>query len=700
MSELFESKSILTRMLATENLTIEERTVQTACFNVETRVLTIPVLDKNIPGYTYDLFMGHECSHALFTPLEGLEKVRDLKISKSVVNVVEDYRVERLIKQKFPGLKNPFYQGYRDLIEQNFFGTKDRDINSFNLIDRINMFCKGGDLFPTIKFNEKEKELLEKVKGTETFEDVIRVSQELIDYVQNQEDEEEENYQTKKQKTQGDNLGNNSTESETSDEDESNEVTDQKEVEVNTIKDQDSKETKNNSSEIRNPVESETDISYHENEYRLMDQSTNEMEYVSIPKFDMETMIVNYKDLYNRVKKYNPNFKDELFNNMQRKNKNVVNYLVKRFELRKNADESKRIYETRKGEINQNKLFSYKLTDQIFKKNTIVPGGKSHGLVIFLDWSGSMDYYMNHTLDQLFNLVLFCQRVNVPYEVYAFEDPKFPFSDKHKINLNQKKGEFSIREFDLLNILSSKMSKFEFKFAISTLLSLFDPDPKSNFYVDFLNRHSTPLKEAIVAAMEIVPKFQKDNKLQTVNTVFLTDGEGNREFGVKTETGVKSVCYFGYYSLNKKKKTIILRDPVSKHQEKLEVTSDMTYQPEQLNDKITSMFFNLLKKRTESNIVGFYLLKSYEFFRYLKRLSFDGKETEKLKSEWTKNKCVVSTHSGYDEYYLLKIDNDEIKDLQINPNASLKSITNKFTKHSKSKLTNRAILNRFVEKIV
>ena len=42
-----------------------------------------------------------------------------------------------------------------------------------------------------------------------------------------------------------------------------------------------------------------------------------------------------------------------------------------------------------------------------------------------------------------------------------------------------------------------------------------------------LDLSSTPLNEAIIAMMDIVPKFKKDTGVQKVNTIFLTDGESN-----------------------------------------------------------------------------------------------------------------------------------------------------------------------------
>ena len=84
--ELIQSKSLLAKLMATENLVIEQRNVSTAAFNTETRVLTVPTLDNNISPQLYDLFLGHEVGHALYTPSDGMVKARDMgKIGRAHV---------------------------------------------------------------------------------------------------------------------------------------------------------------------------------------------------------------------------------------------------------------------------------------------------------------------------------------------------------------------------------------------------------------------------------------------------------------------------------------------------------------------------------------------------------------------------------------------------------------------------------------
>ena len=171
--QLLDSKSLLAKLMATENLIVEQRKVQTAMFDVKSRVLTIPQLDKNISGYLYDLFVGHEVGHALYTPLDGLMRAREEKISQAVTNVVEDSRIERKIKNKYPGLRSSFVKAYKELLEKDFFGTQGVDLNTLPFLDRMNLFCKGGPA-QGIDFSPFEKNLIELVETTETYDDVIR----------------------------------------------------------------------------------------------------------------------------------------------------------------------------------------------------------------------------------------------------------------------------------------------------------------------------------------------------------------------------------------------------------------------------------------------------------------------------------------------------------------------------------------------
>ena len=120
-----ESKSYLAKLLATENITVEHRKVPTAFFDLKKRLLVVPIWKQEMSNDVLDLLLSHEIGHALYTPMKEWQKAVDIdKIPHSFLNVIEDARIEKLVKRKYAGLSQIFIRGYRDLIEKDFFKTK------------------------------------------------------------------------------------------------------------------------------------------------------------------------------------------------------------------------------------------------------------------------------------------------------------------------------------------------------------------------------------------------------------------------------------------------------------------------------------------------------------------------------------------------------------------------------------------------
>ena len=141
MSIRHEIKSQLAKLLATEDLIVEHRQVETAQFDVHTRVLTLPQWDR-ASEVVYDLLVGHEVGHALFTPDDDGPKGG---VPHQFINVTEDARIEKLMKRKYAGLYKTFRRGYSELSNEDFFCLENEDIGKMNLADRANLHFKIGD---------------------------------------------------------------------------------------------------------------------------------------------------------------------------------------------------------------------------------------------------------------------------------------------------------------------------------------------------------------------------------------------------------------------------------------------------------------------------------------------------------------------------------------------------------------------------
>ena len=181
-----EIKSQLAKLLATEDLIVEHKRVESAQFNVHTRVLILP-LWENATNDVYDMLVGHEVGHALFTP--DIDWSLDLKVPQQIMNVVEDARIEKLMKRKYMGLAKSFYKGYSELYNKDFFEIDGEDINTFNLADRINLYYKIGSWID-VPFSIPEKKIVDIVGKCETFEDVKKASLILYEYCKQQQEKE------------------------------------------------------------------------------------------------------------------------------------------------------------------------------------------------------------------------------------------------------------------------------------------------------------------------------------------------------------------------------------------------------------------------------------------------------------------------------------------------------------------------------
>ena len=176
------NKDILAKLMATENITVLHKKVPTAYFDIENRTLVCPMLKEDMSDEMYDLFMGHEVGHALNTPMEGWhDSVCELgPIFKGYLNVVEDVRIEKAIKAKYPGLRRSFYQGYKELAEMDFFGIEEKGVYDLNLIDKLNIHFKIGP-FARVEFTDEEMVYVKRCEGLKTFEEVLALAKELFE---------------------------------------------------------------------------------------------------------------------------------------------------------------------------------------------------------------------------------------------------------------------------------------------------------------------------------------------------------------------------------------------------------------------------------------------------------------------------------------------------------------------------------------
>jgi len=734
----FDSKSLLAKLMATENLYVQEAKVPTASFDVLNRVLTIPILDDKLSSDLYDLFIGHEVGHALYTPVEEMKKAKDNGVHMSILNVVEDCRIERKVKYKYPGLKNCFVKAYDELYKKDFFETEGKDLQEMNFVDRMNLHHKIGPILG-IKFTEFERELVRDVEACETYDECIIMAKKIAEYMKEEIEKKQEeqgkvkvavivdadgnesgdqtgegeeslddfdvvidargqNAEENEEKTEQKNKGSAKSASGSDGDDGETEETDEP-AENSTNKPSNGNEGTMgaNKNDIGEQLKSFTDEAYNRNQERLYSTDIRNIVYASVPKFDT-SRIYDYKKLYADYIAERGSLSFKHFMKFKKESNKVVSYLVKEFELRKNASQLKRASTAKTGELNMNKIYSYNFNEDIFKKISVMPDGKSHGLIMYLDWSGSMVNHIGNTIKQLLNLALFCRKVNIPFEVYSFiEETK----EEYMCQFSLQAGDLFTYRFGLLNILSSRMNNKDFTIASTVLMDVAGVGAYSRAGITpmWMRMSGTPLNEAIMSAMEIVPEFQKKNRLQIVNTVFLTDGEGHYLSNIHQGR-------FGFTSTSlnsRRNEYVVLRDRKTRREERYTYESGGSVSLQQSNALI-----RLLKHRTGSHVIGFYVTNTSEFKHRIRNFYdvrqgdsnfLDYDKIEEIKKEFVKNKYAISVKTGFDDYYILRsngLDTEDDVELEIRDNATTRGMVSAFTKFAGNRVNNRVILNRFI----
>jgi len=714
MTVQHEIKSQLAKLLATEDIVVEHKQVETAQFNVQTRVLTLPMWEKASNG-VIDMLVGHEVGHALYTP--DTEWWKEVQVPQQFVNVVEDARIEKLIKRRYEGLNKTFYNAYHELSDRDFFEIENKDLDELNLADRVNLYFKIGN-FIDIDFNEEEKTFVSMIKSAETFDDVLEYSKVIWEYAkeeleqkkkEQQEIEEmkakdemedgdgdnEQEYRTTTQGTEGD--------SEKSDVENEDEWDDEDDDGL----DYDDQAYSKGGITLGDEPKAETVENLEESLKDLVNQAGRETLYVEKPNdLDLDKVIIPNWFIHKNIDfEWRENTASDFFNadkefdEFRVSARKEVNYLVKEFEMKKSASAYARAATARTGMLDMSKLHTYQYCEDIFKKVTVLPDGKNHGLVFILDWSGSMSYIMKDTIKQLYNLIWFCRKVQIPFDVYAFTNCHPYHNTREESRYTAKNNLVCIEEsFSLMNLFTSNVNvrtldhqmRNIYRMATRFGYSSVSWDDRDRFQVPIgMGLSGTPLDESLMCLHQIIPQFKKDNKVEKVQCVVLTDGEAyTPSYHREVQRHWEDEPYMGsnYFGEN-----CVLRDRklgktyISKDSSRYECT-DM-------------LLHNLRDNFPQTNFIGIRVLPSREGGSFIRRYcGYETDATNKMMHRWKKEKSFAIKTSGYHTYFGMAssaLHNDG--ELVVKEDATKAEIKRAFAKSLKGKKMNKKILSEFIE---
>ena len=438
----------------------------------------------------------------------------------------------------------------------------------------------------------------------------------------------------------------------------------------------------------------------------LAENSSCENIYVELPDCNLNYVVVSNEKIHKGCEEQWERIDDQSvfrgvdgdYKEFKRNAQKEVNYLVKEFECRKSASAYARASTARTGVLDCSKLHTYKYNEDLFRKVTTLPDGKNHGLVFVLDWSGSMGNVLKDTVKQLFNLVWFCSKVNIPFEVYAFTN-EFPRNDGdsglNTLSYEKKDGLIQVREyFSMMTMLTSSVNKKELEKQMIHLWRLAEYF-SSSWGVNYpcpigMGLSGTPLNEALISLTKIIPNFKTKNNVEKVQCVILTDGEANplKYHKLFERRHQYDEPYIGTNSLNGNS---FIRDRKTGHTYSLDVP---WYDH-------TNVLLRILRDRMPTvNFIGIRVLAPRDAAPFIRQYSGSAKNYDLLHRNWKKNKSFTITSSGYHKYFGLSATamNQE-SEFEVNDNATKGQIKNAFVKSLRTKKMNKKVLGEFMELI-
>jgi len=746
----------LARLMSTENITVvRDPASPTATFNTKTRVLTLPVYKTEMSKSVADGLIGHEVGHALFTPsdeatIRGAMNSIDPNnpaVVHDYLNVIEDARIERMMKAKFPGLRRTFVEMYAEMTEQDFFQVADKNIDELPLVDRLNLHFKAGiNGHMVIPFTAEEEAFVKMIDAARSFDDVVNAARELYDYVtQPKQDQQPQPPQNGKGSgssgagnddgADGSASGNDQQDGDqgAGDANGSNGAGEQDQTATPTMQSENGSNTMDQTGENpegdsktegsasngagigpnkQNAPASTTNSAMSKNIAQQRDLNAKKASFYRLPTINLDKVIVDVARIHKDITAVRTHLaagghttgRFDAAKHMAKFTENSREYvqtLVREFERKMAADEQRRTFVSRTGSLDMSRVHTYRFNDDLFLKSSWVAEGKNHGMVMFIDWSGSMSRTLENTMYQMMNLILFCNALRIPFEVYAFSTstPNFDeighfgtdYYNAYASNCAAVCKEYTTVEtttsgaggkkqyqieygdyavctpFSLLNLCSSRLNKKAMREALENLMFL---AKNPNNGPAYMGLGGTPLDECIMAAIPVVNKFRETTKTQIVNTILLTDGAGG------------SVPFKGHN----------YGDPVT-----VRAASGHTYTSNQNQDS-SSFLRSIFRAETKSALTGFYLVESayasgimYEYFPNAKDRK--GAETSFASDKY----AVVSDVKrwGYDNYFLL----DSTVKSASNKDLAGGNAEESFMRTAANKKSTRAVLSKFTDTI-
>ena len=718
------SLSIFARALASENLSVSfDPAAPTASFDVDRRHLVMPVWDVSDTLQT--MLIAHEISHALWTPkarsMELLAQAEKdgyvIKLLHHIANVIEDVRIEKLMKEKYPGTRRDFFLGYKEIIDGDLFKFSGMDFEKAGLMNRMNLHFKWAlPGFLTINLSPQEQEVAGMIDAVVTFDDAFTLAKALYEHPLM--DEMRKRMEEQAQKEQ---AGNNGKEKQEGEGEETEPGNGMGFMDTPSTLARKNGETFTASSITISPVEDIAPFIF----------STS------------DTLYEYERAINNPTPGYCPEAPVNIDNYRKfvRESDAFVRQLVAQFERRKAADEIRRERPKQTGMLNLDRLHQYRTHDDIFLSKIIKQDGKNHGIFFMIDFSGSMANVLGDCILQVLQLVWFCEKAKIPFEVYGFTsgdiigprreiidaeiarrraNNNYDTSDlyilKSKI-VNEKPNSVAYNPTNLYGLASSRDSAADREKLLAFLYETYVADDTRRRRIISLG--GTPTVEAMMVATQFIKKWVVDNNIQIPTVMIVTDGQPNGVY-LSSQSADDAVPYAVM-----EKNSLIVHNEILQTMTRVDTKK---YRGVNMGSMVVGVMLDDLKATLNARTVGMYVgaktlaegvfgnfcitqdeheVMDAEAKRQVKRgnfgyrVSYEGSARfEKAKDCYNNEGCLIlpaSTNPGYDAFFLIKTPKI-VKDSEaIAESGNFTKVKNTFVKTMGKRAGSRVFLTKYVD---
>jgi hypothetical protein len=574
-------------------------------------------------------------------------------------------------------------------------------------MDRLNVSSKGRGYVP-VEFSSEESPLVKEAMEVKTWNDVVAVCKKLFDFIEeNKEEKEEDDMPMEKSEGNGDpeeSSGESSTESgdEPSD--------DESESEGESEGDDDSdKGKKPKKEEAPEGHETWTEDTHREREEDLLEKSpernyekSGQPQYSSgMSEKNMDKILYTY-DVAKKLRderveeddsdSYSPYVSEACMEDWSENKityKTQANLMAKDFERKKAAFEYSRARTAKSGKLDPLKLHQYRTSEDIFLTTTQLAQAKSHGIIMFLDLSGSMCEIIEDVTAQAITIAMFCRQVNIPFEAYSFTTTSYWRQEATGIReIKSEASEIQAEGVKVVEMFSGKMNKKTFDEAAYTSFAIAKAHSYSSRMKYHLSAHylhgvdgmgSTPLIQTAMLAYKIAKKFTNKHAIQNTNIMFLTDGYPD---GIRVEEDETSDVQ------TSRELMINFEGKMLKGQSGREIYKNVLLR---------------LKELTGATLMGFHLAYDASTFGQGYVNVDEDKDWPDVIKAWRKagfgawKKCV-----GYDNYFIIKINRSARFDsdtFEPKKAETINDLKREFKKFNKTKKGNKQLIARITDAV-